>query len=416
MEKVAALVLDEGAPITMGGLTLTERAVLVANRIGLDPVYIWSAGAPDSAALARLHSRGVAPLQLASGSAPLEGTRNDEAIVVIGSNVLFGPALLAALATASERTKKGEATAVSETAAPLLIHLPREMRTAVLTCRSIDAMAASLAAREALQEFPMAGMYGRRVTRANDIRALEREYIRHLTGKGESYFTKKIRRFSVPLSTWLVRIGAGPTHVTLAGFALAVAAAWCLAQGNYVAGLLGAVLYYTSMIFDCSDGEVARVTEREGPFGAWLETVVDYLTYFLILGAVTIASQSRPHAEAYRFAAWMALVGTVIVILVAGYLRHRVAAADPGHFDDASAKVLASSSRFHRFARWGRQWIKRSTVAHLVVVLALVNQLPVLLYLWAFGATIASVVILFVEPFIVRRVTIAPAGGNAHGA
>jgi phosphatidylglycerophosphate synthase len=202
--------------------------------------------------------------------------------------------------------------------------------------------------------------------------------------------------------------------VTLGGLALAVASAWCLAQGNYGVGLLGALLYYTSMILDCSDGEVARVTEREGPFGAWLETVVDYLTYFLILGAVATASQSRPHAEAYRIAAWTALAGSVIVVLVAGYLRHRVAAGDPGHFDDASAQVLASSSRFHRFARWGRQWIKRSSVAHLVVVLALVNQLPALLYLWAFGATVASVVILVVEPFIVRRVAIAAAGGPAH--
>ena len=71
-----------------------------------------------------------------------------------------------------------------------------------------------------------------------------------------------------------------------------------------------------------------------------------------------------------------------------------------------------AATRFHRFARWGRQWIKRSTVAHLVVALALVNQLPVLLYLWAFGATVASVVILAVEPFVVRRVAVVPAGGH----
>jgi phosphatidylglycerophosphate synthase len=257
-------------------------------------------------------------------------------------------------------------------------------------------------------------MFGRRVTSAGDIAVVERDYVRHLTGKGEGYFTKKIRRFSVPLTARLVHLGARPTHVTLGGLALAIASAWFLARGSYAAGLLGAVLYYVSMIFDCSDGEVARVTLREGPFGAWLETVVDYVTYFLILAAVTIASQMRPHAQAYRTAAWIALAGTVVVIAVAGYLRHRVAAADPGQFDDASAKALATASAVHRFARWGRQWIKRSTVAHLVVFLALVDQLPVLLYLWAFGATVASVVILAVEPFVVRQVMVEPAGGQAH--
>jgi phosphatidylglycerophosphate synthase len=183
-----------------------------------------------------------------------------------------------------------------------------------------------------------------------------------------------------------------------------------MAQGRYILGVVGGMLYYASMIFDCSDGEVARLTVRDDPFGAWLETMVDYLTYFLMLAALTVASRSRAGADAYRVAAMVALGGSIVVAAVAGYLRHRVAAADPGQFDDASAKALASSTRFHRFARWGRQWIKRSTVAHLVVVLALVNQLPALLYLWAFGATVASVVILAVEPFVARRVAVSPAG------
>jgi hypothetical protein len=62
-----------------------------------------------------------------------------------------------------------------------------------------------------------------------------------------------------------------------------------------------------------------------------------------------------------------------------------------------------------RFARWGRQWIKRSTIAHLVVALSLVNALPFLLFLWAFGATVAAVVILAVMPFVVRHVSVQPA-------
>jgi phosphatidylglycerophosphate synthase len=391
MAKFAALVFDDGAPITLGGMTLTERAVSLATRAGLEPVLVLETGTPP----------------------PVPSAQPDSAVVVVGSNVLFGPTLLTALAEVREDLKTGEAVAASESGAPLLICLPAES-LAVLDGTTIEAMATALAARGLLREIPMAGMFGRRVTSADDIAAVERAYIRHLTGKGESYFTKKIRRFSVPLTTRLVRLGARPTHVTLGGLVLAIASAWFMARGSYAAGVLGALLYYTSMIFDCSDGEVARVTLREGPFGAWLETVVDYITYFLILAAIAIASQLRPQAEAYRLAAVIALVGSVIVMLVAGYLRHRVAAADPGQFDDASAKALATASGFHRFARWGRQWIKRSTVAHLVVFLAVIGQLPVLLYLWAFGATVASFVILLVEPFVVRRVAIGPASGRVH--
>jgi phosphatidylglycerophosphate synthase len=239
--------------------------------------------------------------------------------------------------------------------------------------------------------------------------AAEREYVQHTNGgTTESFFTKVIRRFSVPLTRRLVRMGAKPTQVTLAGLALAGAAAWCLAQGHYAAGVAGAALYYVSMIFDCSDGEVARLTLRDSPFGAWLETIVDYATYFLVLAGLTVASLDRPGSDAHLTAASLAFVGSIVVTVAAGYLRHRVAARNPGQFDESSAHALASASPLHRFASWSRQWIKRSSVAHLLLALALVNQLPWLLYLWAFGASVGSVAILFVGPFVVRRVVVPP--------
>jgi phosphatidylglycerophosphate synthase len=407
----AVLVLTDESPVTVGGLTLTERAVLLAHRAGFGPVRVWGVRALDLDFDARLQSRGVSVIRQPPDSAPLEGAGNDEGIVIVGPKVLFGPGVLADLVDCAGRDGPNAAAAVSEARAPLLLYVPPGEVAHVRPCRSIETMVASLATRGAVRDLPLAGRFCRRVQRTDLARSVERDYVRHLNGgEGESYFTKRIRRFSVPLTSQLVRLGARPTHVTAGGLVLAVASAWCLARGSYGAGLLGAILYYTSMIFDCSDGEVARLTVRDSRFGAWLETMVDYMTYFLILGALSIASQDLPGAETHRVAAAVALTGSVVVTAVAGYLRHRVAAADPGRFDDASANALASATRFHRFARWGRQWIKRSTVAHLVVALALVNQLPMLLYLWAFGATVASFVILAVEPFVVRRVAVAPAG------
>jgi phosphatidylglycerophosphate synthase len=414
VKTISALVIDDPSPIAVGGMTLTERAVLLACRAGFDPVCVWGVRTLDPASDARLRSRGVSVVQRPPGAAPLEGAGNDEGVVVIGPNVLFAPAVLADLVNRTARD--GAATVAYEAGTPLLLSVPPGAAADVRTCRSVETMVATLATLGAVRELPLANQFCRRVDRADLVPSVERDYIRHLNGKGESFFTKKIRRFSVPLTSRLVRLGARPTHVTLGGLALASASAWLLARGSYGAGLLGGVLYYTSMIFDCSDGEVARLTLRDSPFGAWLETIVDYFTYFLVLIALTVASQSRPGAEAHRLAAAVALVGSVVFITIAVYLRNRVAAADPGQFDDASARALASASRFHRFARWGRQWIKRSSLAHLVVALALVNQLPVLLYLWAFGATVASVVILAVEPFVVRRVAVARVGSVDGGS
>jgi phosphatidylglycerophosphate synthase len=416
VKTLSVLVLDDGSALTLGGLTLTERAVLLADRAGL-PVRVCGPGVQPPASAERLRSRGMEAVQRTPGWPPPRAADDEEGVVVVGPDVLFGPELLTNLARRASPDDSGP-MAVYEAGIPLVLLAPAGTTAGLRTCTTLDAMVASLATRGGVGEWPLAGAFCRRVNRADLVASAERDYTRHLTGKGESFFTKKIRRFSVPLTSRLVRFGARPAHVTVGGLALAVAAAWFLARGSYAAGLLGAALYYVSMIFDCSDGEVARLTLRDSAFGAWLETLVDYTTYFLVLIALTLGSQSHPAAEAYRLAAAVALGGSVVVAVVAGYLRRRVAAADPGQFDDASAKALASASasRLHRFARWGRQWIKRSSLAHLVVALALVNQLPALLFLWAFGATVASFVILAVEPFVVRRVVVtAPTFRHVDG-
>ena len=41
-------------------------------------------------------------------------------------------------------------------------------------------------------------------------------------------------------------------------------------------------------VLDCSDGEVARATLSDSKFGAWLETVTDYLSYFVVLGGMFV--------------------------------------------------------------------------------------------------------------------------------
>jgi phosphatidylglycerophosphate synthase len=410
----AALLLEDGTAVTVGSLTPTERSAILAHRAGFSPIYVWSAGVVDAAPMARLHSRGIPILRLPHGVPPFEGIRDVGDVVVIAPNVLFDPTLLTHLVQQARAPGNRAAAIFDGAGVPLLLYAP--VSAAIpRTSTSIDAMTSGLSALGPVRTVSVESRFCRRVSRGEATRALEQEYTRHMNGRGESYFTKKIRRFSVPLTSWLVRLGARPVHVTLGGAVLAAASAWFIAQGHYAAGLLGGVLYYMSMIFDCSDGEVARLTLRDSPFGAWLETVVDYLTYFLVLIALVAGADARPDQTALRAAAALGFGGSVLVIAVAGYLRHRVAAADPGQFDDASARAMESAGPLQRFARWGRQWIKRSTVAHLLVALALVNQLPTLLYLWAFGATVASVVILAVEPFVVRTVIVAGArSGHGH--
>ena len=398
----------------VGGFSIVERAALAARRAGVDRCVVVGRTRPHEAVTAPLRARGANVSFVDWGGLRLLDL--SDGALVIRDCLLVEPRALVALLDCSNAGDGHTVVIAGGTETdPDLVVLPPDNVSILGGVTSEREFLLQLAGVPLRRQFSLGRLFCRRLGAGSDLARAEIDYIRHQNGgASESFFTKQIRRFSVPLSRALVRRGATPTQVTLAKFVLAIASATAVSFGTYVASLLGAVLYYASMVLDCSDGEVARLSFRDSAFGAWLETIVDYASYFLLLGGLVLGSRQRESADLYQQAAFVALAGSILIVAVAGYLRHRVAGAAPGEFDDASAAALAQASPFHRFARWGRQWIKRSTIAHLVVTLALVNQLPFLIYLWAFGAVVGSMIILGVEPFIVRRVKVEalPQGGK----
>ena len=394
----------------VGGFSIAERAVLAARRAGIDRSVLVGSAPPHEAASARLSASGARVAFVDWGALRLLDL--SDGALVIRNCVLVEPRALAALLDCSNAGDRQTVLCAGGTDDdPDLVVVPPGDIGLLDGVTSESEFLTHVTSDLRRRQVSLGTFFCRRLGPDSDLARVELEYIRHQNGgASESFFTKRIRRFSVPLSRALVRRGATPTQVTLAGLVFAVAAAMAVSVGTYVASLAGALLYYMSMVLDCSDGEVARLSFGDSAFGAWLETIVDYVSYFLLLGGLVLGSRQSESAGLYQDAAVVALAGSLIVVAVAGYLRHRVAGASPGEFDDASSAALAKASPFHRFARWGRQWIKRSTVAHLVVALALVNQLSFLIYLWAFGAVVASGIILGVEPFIVRRVKVAAFG------
>jgi phosphatidylglycerophosphate synthase len=398
-------------PLMIGGLPLAERAVLAAQRAGVARSVVVGVSDPGGRMAARLGERG-ADVSFVDWRS-LRHLDIPGGLLLINDGVLVEPrAVEKLLEVHRAQDLPGVLMAVGDARDPDLAVLPASFTDALLGAGSAEAFMAQLALLGPWEEVSVTPFFCQRLEPGSDPAAVETAYIQHQNGR-ESFFTKKIRKFSVPLSRVLARRGVGPNVVTFMGLVLAVAAAMAVSVDVYIVSLIGALLYYASMVLDCSDGEVARLTFRDSRFGAWFETAVDYVTYFLLLGALVLASQARGDGELALDVAMVALAGSLIVVAVAGYLRQRVAGKDPGQFDDASAAVLRSSTPFHRFARWGRQWIKRSTIAHLIVAFAIVDQLWVMIYLWAFGAVVASVVILAVEPFVVRRVKIAAPGARA---
>ena len=90
------------------------------------------------------------------------------------------------------------------------------------------------------------------------------------------------RPVSVPLAALLARTSVTPDQVTWASTVLAFGAGGALARGHYEAGVAIAL---AAQIVDCVDGDLARLTGRTSPAGAYLDSVLDrWADAALILG------------------------------------------------------------------------------------------------------------------------------------
>jgi phosphatidylglycerophosphate synthase len=60
--------------------------------------------------------------------------------------------------------------------------------------------------------------------------------------------------------------------------------------GTYSAGIVAALLFQLAAIIDCCDGEVARLTFTESPFGAWLDIAMDNVVHMAIFAGMAVGS------------------------------------------------------------------------------------------------------------------------------
>ena len=386
MIRIAALIVRDSTPIRFAGLDLAERAERLVRRAGIEHV------------------------QIADDEYPFAEVPVVDLLLVLPERVIVERSVITDLLRRD-------------------IHLPEDAAAVVDAAgESTGLMLLSLRATERIRAVPrlrsglrrlgveanvrsirVAPRYVARIRDARDVARIETDYLRHTNGgAGEGYFTRNIRVFSIPLSRVLLRWSISANEVTLAGFALAVLGGLAFSIGTYWAGLAGALFYWASMVLDCSDGEVARGALADSKFGAWLETVTDYLSYFVVLGGIIWGDFRLEGFDHHTIAALVAAPATFQIIAIVGYLRARVASVNPGAFDDALAAQLRQGDAMQRFAVWGRQLIKRSFVAHLILFQALIGFIPALTEIWAYGAAGALVIVIAVQTHIIRSVRVQP--------
>ena len=100
-----------------------------------------------------------------------------------------------------------------------------------------------------------------------------------------------LHRISRPLVRPLRNTRVTPNHLTTARLVTGIAAAACFAIDDWNWDALGAGIFVVSMLLDCADGELARMTGATSRFGAFYDLTTDAICHscvFLALGGAAL--------------------------------------------------------------------------------------------------------------------------------
>jgi phosphatidylglycerophosphate synthase len=139
-----------------------------------------------------------------------------------------------------------------------------------------------------------AGLWYRDVWDQASAGSAEGTLFRSLKGEAEGFVDRYFNRMlSRLLTKGFLRLKCSPNTITMVATAVGLLAALGFGWGTYEAGLLAALLFQLAAVIDCCDGEVARLTFTESPFGAWLDIAMDNVVHIAIFAGIACGAYLR---------------------------------------------------------------------------------------------------------------------------
>ena len=150
-----------------------------------------------------------------------------------------------------------------------------------------------------------AGLWYRDVWDHTSAGLAERTLFRSLKGEAEGFVDRYFNRtFSRLLTRLFLRMKCSPNAITMVATAVGILSAVGFGIGTYSAGIVAALLFQLAAVIDCCDGEVARLTFTESPFGAWLDIAMDNVVHIAIFAGIACGAYLR---QAGTEGAWVPL-------------------------------------------------------------------------------------------------------------
>ena len=123
------------------------------------------------------------------------------------------------------------------------------------------------------------------------------------------------------LARWLQSVGVTPNMISFTGFALTIGAAALLATGSL---RIGGGLLWVAAMFDMVDGTLARLSQTESKFGAFLDSTLDRYSESITFLGLAAYYANESNAQTPLLLIFLTLVGSWAV----SYTRARAEGLD----------------------------------------------------------------------------------------
>lgn len=391
-------------PLTpVGGLPLFLRTVLTLQRAGVTNLVILAGAEEESLKRLLMPDRRIVGVLrwMPTREFPLDDARTWEvlgqdirdACLVIGAHAVFSRGLIDQF---RQQVQAGGGQSIlvpacqgqrSRVEATEIMVLPARMLGAA-AWRSVpgrhgtllQAMKAHAEAEGRLKIVPVSvasSQWCQTVRSSAAVREAERRLLQSPKGSYDgfidTYFNRKVASRFTRL---FVKAGWSPNAITVLSLLVGFFAAGFFAQGTYLAGVVGALLFQLSAIIDCCDGDVARLTFRESRFGEQLDLIGDNVVHMAIFGALGWAGYVMGGGWLFLALGLCAMIGNGLSLWFVTRMKRR------NEQRGWASPVQATRSRFIVKNMASRDF------SIVVLLFALLNFLPFFLWLAAIGSNI----------------------------
>lgn len=208
------------------------------------------------------------------------------------------------------------------------------------------------------------------------------------------------KRLSLPISLLLSRRRVRPNTITCFNMLVGALSGVFASLGSSAGISWGAVFFQFASVLDGVDGEVAKLNGTESPFGQWLDTISDCMTYFVFLIGLTWGLYRHLGDSSILIIGTLALASSLLFLcLMLIYLKKNSNSGSLIAFEKGvvNGAVKEESGFFSSFIHYGRYLVKKDAFTFIFMIMALLGYAESIPYLASLGTSVASCLILYLN-------------------